>query len=107
MGLELDQDYDLDTDFVALGHDNAAWNVVRSEFDHIILKHASFLGAKVHGSTKVVSLLFDENNKPVSARHTRRFSSDAQDTVGGTITFEYLVDATGRVGLISTECLKN
>ena len=107
MGLELDRDYDLDTDFVALGHDNAAWNVVRSEFDHLILKHASSLGAKVYENTKVVSLQFDEHNKPVSAAYTCRSSSDAEDTVEGTITFEYLVDATGRAGLLSTKYLRN
>ena len=98
---------DLDTDFVALGHDNAAWNVVRSEFDHLLLEHASELGAKVRQNTKVVSLEFDENDKPVSATYSHRPSQDVENTVGGKITFEYLVDATGRAGLMSTKYLKN
>ena len=80
---------------------------MRSEFDHLILKHASALGAKVHENTKVVSLEFDENNKPVSAVYTTRSSLDTGDTVEGTITFQYLVDATGRAGLMSTKYLKN
>ena len=81
--------------------------MVRSEFDHILLEHAASLGAKVHENTKVVSLEFDEKNKPVSATYTYRPSPDAENTVNGTIAFEYLVDATGRAGLMSTKYLKN
>ena len=95
---------DIDTDFVALGHDNAAWNVVRSEFDHLLLEHAASLGAKVYENTKVISLEFDENEKPVSAKYVHRSSSD---TLEGVIAFGYLVDATGRAGLMSTKYLKN
>lgn len=96
-----------DTDFVSLGHDNAAWNVVRSEFDHILLEHAASLGAKVYENTKVVSLEFDENDKPVSATYTYRSPFDTEHAVVGTIAFKYLVDATGRAGLMSTKYLKN
>ena len=80
--------------------------MVRSEFDHLLLDHASSLGAKVYQNTKVLSLEFDENNRPISAAYTCR-SSDAADAVNGTISFNYLVDATGRAGLISTKYLKN
>ena len=97
----------LDTDFVALGHDNAAWNVVRSEFDHLLLDHAASLGAKVYEDTQVVSLGFDEKDKPASAAYAHRPSSDAERTVEGTITFDYLVDATGRAGLMSIKYLKS
>jgi len=89
-----------------LGHNNAAWNVVRSEFDHLLLDHASSLGAKVYENTKVLSLEFDENSRPVSAAYTCH-SSDTEDAVNGTISFNYLVDATGRAGLMSTKYLKN
>lgn len=65
------------------------------------------LGAKVHENTKVVSLEFDENNKPISAAYTCRPSSGDGSAVDGTITFKYLVDATGRAGLMSTKYLKN
>ena len=84
-----------------------AWNVVRSEFDNLLLEHASLHGVKVYDNTKVDSLEFDESNKPVSAAYTRRPSSDAGDTVNGTITFRYIVDATGRAGMMSTKYLKN
>jgi len=61
---------------------------------------------KVYENTKVVSLGFDQNNKPVSAAYTCR-SSDIGNAVNGVITFNYLVDATGRAGLMSTKYLKN
>ena len=97
---------DPDTDFTALGEGNTAWNLVRSEFDHLLLDHASSLGVKVYEKTRVVSLKSDENNKPVSAAYTCT-SSNTGSTVNGTITFKYLVDATGRAGLMSTKYLKN
>jgi len=84
-----------------------SWNVVRSEFDHILLKHASSVGVKVYENTKVISLDFDDNNKPISAAYVCRSSSGAGNVVDGTITFKYLVDATGRAGLMSTKYLKN
>ena len=90
-----------------MGKNNAVWNVVRSEFDNLLLEHASSSGVKVYDNTKVVSLDFDENNKPVSASYARRPSSDAGNTVNGRITFKYLVDATGRAGMMSTKYLKN
>jgi len=46
-------------------------------------------------NTKVVSLEFDENNKPVSAACTCR-SSDIRNVMNGPISFNYLVDAIGR-----------
>ncbi|KAF9783765.1 FAD/NAD(P)-binding domain-containing protein [Thelephora terrestris] len=95
------------TDFVALGHDNAAWNVVRSEFDKLLLDHAASLGAKVYENTRVVSLEFDGRDKPVSAAYACRSSSDIECAIEGSITFDYLVDATGRAGLMSTKYLKS
>ena len=54
-----------------------------------------------------MSLEFDENNKPVSAAYTRRSPSDTENPASGTIAFDYLVDATGRAGLMSTKYLKS
>ena len=77
-----------------------------SEFDHLLLDHASSLGVKVYQNTKVTSLTFDQNNKSVSATYTCR-SSHIGNAANGVITFNYLVDATGRAGLMSTKYLKN
>ena len=52
-------------------------------------------------STKVTLLNFS-GERPISAEWTHGPSSQS-----GTITFDYLVDASGRAGLLSTRYLKN
>ncbi|KAI0264704.1 hypothetical protein BC834DRAFT_1042243 [Gloeopeniophorella convolvens] len=89
------------TDFMALGHDNNAWNVTRSEFDKILLDHAESTGVHVFQSTKVTSLVFS-GDRPVSAQWTHGPSMRS-----GAIAFDYLVDASGRAGIMSNRYLKN
>jgi len=81
-----------DTDFIALGHNNNAWNVVsptvffsfskiprtiikvRSEFDQMLLNHARSTGASVYERTKVESISFSSTDpdrpESVSWTHT-------------------------------------
>ncbi|ORY71356.1 uncharacterized protein BCR38DRAFT_8691 [Pseudomassariella vexata] len=98
------------TDFVAAGGPGGyAWNVVRSEADELLFKHAAECGVKTFDETKVASIEFaepassDSQNfgRPVSATWTRK------DGTTGTISLDYVVDASGRAGLISTKYLKN
>ncbi|KAF8271874.1 hypothetical protein EI94DRAFT_493683 [Lactarius quietus] len=89
------------TDFIALGHDNNAWNVTRSEFDKILLDHAESTGTHVFQSTRVSSLTFS-GERPISAMWIHGPSSQS-----GTIMFDYLVDASGRAGLMCNRYLKN
>ncbi|KAF5325854.1 hypothetical protein D9611_000019 [Ephemerocybe angulata] len=60
------------TDFVALGHQNNAWNVVRSEFDQMLLNHARSCGVSVYEKTRVESVEFSTSdpNRPVSVSWT-------------------------------------
>ncbi|KAI8992929.1 FAD/NAD-P-binding domain-containing protein [Trametes punicea] len=137
------------TDFVALGAHNSAWNVVRSEFDHMLLHHASACGAQVYEQTRVTDIIFNESppsspvqpragspsalacpdGRPARPAPPRRTSavefalnegSNAarlgrprsvlyETAFGGRgeIAFDYLVDASGRAGLLSTKYLKN
>ncbi|KAJ3808325.1 FAD binding domain-containing protein [Lentinula aff. lateritia] len=105
------------TDFVALGADNNAWNVIRSEFDHLLLNHARECGAKVYEETKVTDIAFDtiDPEKPVSVSWTRTCTAQSPDAsqngttkaVHGSTTFTHLIDASGRAGLLSTRYLKN
>ncbi|KAH9895211.1 FAD/NAD-P-binding domain-containing protein [Cubamyces lactineus] len=136
------------TDFVALGESYSAWNVVRSEFDHLLLQHAASCGAQVYEQTRVTEIHFDETPSPPSAPHhvdtppyahesehptrpmPRRRTSAVEFAVDpatnsarlgrprsvvyetafggkGEITFDYLVDASGRAGIMSTKYLKN
>ncbi|KAK3323013.1 hypothetical protein B0H66DRAFT_442669, partial [Apodospora peruviana] len=90
--------------FIAVnGPDGYAWNVVRSESDMLMFEHASHCGARVFDHNKVESIGFDGQGQPTSARWLSR--KDGGST--GTIRVEYLVDATGRAGLLSTKYLKN
>ncbi|KAJ7188603.1 FAD binding domain-containing protein [Mycena filopes] len=117
------------TDFMALGADNAAFNVVRSEFDHLLMNHARASGASVYEQTKVTSISFSsvDPKRPVSVSWShvppptppsppaspttyKTFIPDAPlepEAITGTTTFTHLIDATGRAGLMSTAYLKN
>ncbi|KAH6692166.1 hypothetical protein BKA61DRAFT_584771 [Leptodontidium sp. MPI-SDFR-AT-0119] len=104
------------TDFAAsLGKGGHSWNVVRSESDELLFKHAGKSGAKTFDETKVNSLEFTpyphdgfitedrlaNPGRPVSASWSRK------DGTSGTINFDYLIDGSGRNGIISTKYLKN
>lgn len=99
----------LDTDFIAAGGPGGyAWNVVRSEADELLFKHAAECGVKTFDETKVASIEFAQAapdsqtpGRPVSATWTRK------DGTSGTIAVDYIVDASGRAGVISTKYLKN
>ncbi|KAK2836992.1 hypothetical protein FQN49_006518, partial [Arthroderma sp. PD_2] len=103
------------TDFIAAGGPGShAWNVVRSEADHLMFKHAGENGAKVFDGVKVTGIDFEplteassdpalgKLGRPVSAS----WSCKAKGA-SGVVKFEYLIDATGRAGLVSTKYMKN
>ncbi|KAJ7729414.1 hypothetical protein B0H14DRAFT_2190918, partial [Mycena olivaceomarginata] len=94
------------TDFMALGTDNAAFNVVRSEFDHLLMNHARSCGASVYEQTKVTSISFSsvDPKRPVSVSCN---PAPEWDVVTGTTTFTHRIDASGRAGLMSAGYLKN
>jgi flavine halogenase len=103
---------------VAAGGDEGyAYNVVRSEADELIFKHAGKSGAKIFDNVKVDALEFEPSalpaspdrdcilpdpGRPVSAMWTHKKNGSK-----GTIHFDYLVDASGRAGIMSTKYLKN
>ncbi|KAH8913281.1 hypothetical protein BT69DRAFT_1194387, partial [Atractiella rhizophila] len=91
------------TNFIEESKDNGVWKYVPL-FTRLALRQAQALGAKVFEDVKVTELTFDQENptKPVSATYTKK-----GDTTAQTISFDYLVDASGRFGLMSTKYLKN
>jgi flavin-dependent dehydrogenase len=97
------------TDFIAFGHGNHAWNVVRSEFDELLLNHSKTCGAQVFEQTRVKALNFSPTDptRPVSVDwvHTP-YNGSSTTPVAGTTTFDFLVDASGRAGVMSAH-LKN
>ncbi|KAL4909005.1 hypothetical protein BDW74DRAFT_187432 [Aspergillus multicolor] len=94
------------TDFLAAnGAGNHSWNVVQSEADDLIFNHARESGAKVFDGVKVEDIQFGSmGGWPVSATWARKDGSAAGL---GKLRFEYLVDASGRAGLVSTKYIKN
>lgn len=89
--------------------------MTRAESDDILFRHAGDSGAKIFDATKVNSIEFlpsDGKNgaadselpdpgRPVSASWSRK------DGSSGVVKFDYLIDASGRAGLVSTKYLKN
>lgn len=79
------------------------WHVDRAQFDNILLDHASELGASVYQEHKVVSVKFhaEDTTRPISAEYQNGHAER------GTIEFDYLIDASGRQGIMSTRYLRN
>jgi hypothetical protein len=89
--------------------------VVRSESDELLFRHAGKSGAKTFENVSLKSVNFEpyENDMFTSnhklANPGRPISAEwkTKDGRSGTISFDYLVDATGRLGVLSTKYLKN
>ncbi|KIM92949.1 hypothetical protein OIDMADRAFT_62072 [Oidiodendron maius Zn] len=104
------------TDFVSVNGPNGySWSVVRSESDELLFRHAASTGAQTFEGVKLDALEFEPYGED-------RFTSDAKlanpgrpfsarwstkDGRSGTVDFKYFVDATGRMGIMSTKYLKN
>ncbi|KAL4902215.1 hypothetical protein BDW74DRAFT_186962 [Aspergillus multicolor] len=112
----------VDTDFLPYG--GHAWKVLRSEADELLFQHAKSCGAAVLDGTRFPSEKRDipttlpfpngpaeptsettELRRPVSASWIRTRKDKTKTT--GTITFKYLIDASGCAGLLSTKYLKS
>lgn len=78
-----------------------SYQVVRAEFDHLLLEHARSQGVKVFEGTAIRSLSFD-GQRPVGALWEQGDGAE-----NGEITFDYLIDASGRAGIMATRYLKN
>lgn len=108
-----------DTDFLDVGGlYNYTWNVLRSESDDLMLQHATKCGVKVFNGVRVISLQFapigstvdSEESVPDTVSHglgrpVAATWASAEDC--GAIRYKYLVDATGRAGIVSTKYMKN
>jgi flavin-dependent dehydrogenase len=76
------------------------FQVVRSEFDKLLLDHAKSVGAEVLQGVEVKELSF-KNGRPVAAHCV------GPNGLARQINFEVLVDASGRTGLMATRYLRN
>ncbi|KAF8995048.1 hypothetical protein BDQ17DRAFT_1430658 [Cyathus striatus] len=91
------------TDFVSQDPSNYSWNVIRSQSDWLMLKHAAELGTTVVEETKVTEIEFStkDSEVPITALWKHK------DGRSGKVTFNYLIDASGRAGIMSTKYLRN
>jgi flavin-dependent dehydrogenase len=77
------------------------FQVVRSQLDHILLEHSKSSGASVSQPYEVTELEFDDE-RPKAALWRERGTGNT-----GRISFRYLIDASGRAGIMTTKYLKN
>ncbi|KAG2004322.1 FAD binding domain-containing protein, variant 2 [Coprinopsis cinerea AmutBmut pab1-1] len=72
--------------------------------DDILFRHAKAQGAQTFDETRVENIEFEgdpKSSRPVAANWTRK------DGTSGKIEFDWLIDASGRAGLMSTRYLNN
>jgi flavin-dependent dehydrogenase len=81
--------------------DTNAWQVVRGEFDQLLLDHARELGVEVIEGVSVREIEFD-GDRAVAARWMA--SKDSREN--GRIEFGYVIDASGRGGVMAVRHLK-
>ncbi|MAT40790.1 MAG: FAD-binding protein [Anaerolineaceae bacterium] len=81
-----------------------AYQVTRAEFDEMLINHAAEQGAFVFQETEVRSLEFD-GERPVRASWIRK--SNNGTPLQGTIEFDFMIDASGRNGLMANHYLNN
>lgn len=75
---------------------------IRSQADEIFLRHASHVGARVFEETKVTDVEFD-GVAPNAYPKAALWKNKQGET--GRITFDYVIDASGRAGILSVKYL--
>lgn len=80
--------------------DNWGYQVIRSEFDRLLLDHARSQGVDVREGQGIHNVEFDGDRAVAATYGTPRGPAD------GRIDFDYLVDATGRAGLLASRQLR-
>ena len=88
------------------GNNTYAFQVVRSKFDHFMLEHARSQGVQVFEGYEVRSLEF-EGERPVCASWICKHSDNGDLGKQGQIRFDYLIDASGRNGVMANHYLNN
>lgn len=73
-----------------------SWQVDRAEFDKILLDNAAEQGAEVIEQATVERVVFNDAGRPTAAEWVR-----AGDDTVRTIEFDFLVDASGRAGILA------
>lgn len=77
-----------------------SFQVRRAEFDQLLLEHSKSQGVKVFEGTEIRHLYFDGD-------HPRSATWSHSSGANGEISFDFLIDASGRAGIMATRYLKN
>ncbi|RDB23600.1 Sulochrin halogenase [Hypsizygus marmoreus] len=93
------------TDFISHDPLNYSWNVIRSQADELMLRHAARVGAKVFEETKVTDVEFAGTDSDAAYPKAAAWKNKQGEM--GTISFDYVIDASGRTGILSTKYLRN
>ncbi len=88
------------------GNHTYAFQVVRSDFDHFLLEHAKSQGVQVFEGIEVRTVLF-EGDRPNGVTWSVKRPQNGNEQRQGEIRFEYLIDASGRNGVMATHYLNN
>ncbi|MFB9235126.1 NAD(P)/FAD-dependent oxidoreductase [Plantactinospora siamensis] len=86
--------------FNRMGGAPNAWQVVRSEFDQLLLEHARELGVETHEGVGVRAVEFD-GERAVAARW------QDEDGVTGRMAFDWVIDCSGRAGVLANQQFKS
>jgi flavin-dependent dehydrogenase len=78
-----------------------SWQVRRADFDRLLLEHARSEGVEVHEGVTVRQISFD-GERAVSATWERA-GGEGEEAASGDVTFDYVLDASGRAGLLATK----
>ncbi|GAA2136275.1 NAD(P)/FAD-dependent oxidoreductase [Kitasatospora kazusensis] len=84
------------------GDEVRSWSVDRSEFDHLLLKNAAEQGARVVEGAAVKQVVF-EDGRPVAAE----WVCQADPAEPRRTTFDFVVDASGRAGVLTARHFRN
>jgi flavin-dependent dehydrogenase len=84
------------------GNNVSAWQVERGEFDKILLDHASLQGVNVRQGAMVKRVLFTDD-RPTAVEWVAKESLGEVRRSG----YDFLVDASGSSGVLSSQCFKN
>ncbi|MFJ6069810.1 NAD(P)/FAD-dependent oxidoreductase [Streptomyces sp. NPDC093065] len=84
------------------GPDVRGWQVERAEFDEILLRHAQEQGVEVVEGAHVKKVAFD-GDRPVAAEWVDTKHGNAQRVT----EFDFLVDASGRSGVLAAQHFRN
>ena len=88
------------------GQHTYAYQVRRADFDQFLLEHARSQGVNAFEGVEVSEIRF-EGDRPVAAAWRVKAPRSGHRRQEGEIRFDYLIDASGRNGVLSNQHLRN